>query len=92
MKESRELLGRELAALVSESYERAYLDVVRAEQLAELEEVVAYSQALSLSNGEPCPSCLPPLFRSAPASAFPIDRKRKAELLSNGRREGEKKS
>ncbi len=51
MTSARELLGTELAALVSESYERAYIDVVRAQQLAELEEVIHYSQALRAADG-----------------------------------------
>jgi FAT domain len=42
---ARDLLGTELAALVSESYERAYQDMVRVQQLTELEEVIDYSQA-----------------------------------------------
>ena len=41
---ARELLGTELAALVGESYERAYMDMVRVQQLTELEEVIDYSQ------------------------------------------------
>eukprot|EP00884_Botryococcus_braunii_P019425 jgi/Botrbrau1/6166/Bobra.0344s0007.1 len=52
VRESREMLATELAALVSESYERAYSDVVRAEQLAELEEVLIYSQAPLAANGD----------------------------------------
>ena len=48
---ARELLGAEMAALVGESYERAYGGMVRAQQLTELEEAVDYSLALSLSNG-----------------------------------------
>lgn len=32
-------MGTEFAALVGESYERAYSDMVRVQQLAELEEV-----------------------------------------------------
>ena len=42
---ARELLGTELAALVGESYERAYGDMVRVQQLTELEEVIQYTQA-----------------------------------------------
>lgn len=34
----------EFAALVGESYERAYSDMIRVQQLAELEEVVAYKK------------------------------------------------
>ena len=49
---ARELLGSELAALVGESYERAYPDMVRVQQLTELEEVIDYSQAETLTNGE----------------------------------------
>ncbi|KDD76204.1 FAT domain-containing protein, partial [Helicosporidium sp. ATCC 50920] len=37
---SRDLLGTELAALVGESYERAYGDMVRVQQLTELEEIL----------------------------------------------------
>lgn len=44
---SRELLGSELAALVGESYERAYGDMVRVQQLTELEEVVRYQQSFA---------------------------------------------
>lgn len=41
-----ELMSTDLAALVGESYERAYTDMVRVQQLTELEEVVAYKEAL----------------------------------------------
>lgn len=41
---ARELLGTELSALVGESYDRAYGDMVRVQQLTELEEVIRYSQ------------------------------------------------
>lgn len=44
VRNARELLGTELAALVGESYERAYGDMVRVQQLTELEEVIRYSQ------------------------------------------------
>ena len=56
---ARELLGAELAALVGESYERAYGDMVRVQQLTELEETVDYSLALVLAQGAlPChPMC-----------------------------------
>ena len=37
---ARELLGVDIAALVGESYERAYADMVRVQQLTELEEIV----------------------------------------------------
>ena len=53
VEKARELLGVELAALVGESYERAYGDMVRVQQLTELEEVISFSNALSLSNGDP---------------------------------------
>ena len=53
---ARELLGAEMAALVGESYERAYGGMVRAQQLTELEEAVDYKLALSLSNGA-LPAC-----------------------------------
>jgi FKBP12-rapamycin complex-associated protein len=36
---ARELMATEFAALVGESYERAYTDMVRLQQLTELEEV-----------------------------------------------------
>ncbi len=49
---ARELLGVELAALVGESYERAYGDMVRVQQLTELEEVIGFSNALALCNGD----------------------------------------
>ncbi len=49
---AREMLGTELAALVGESYERAYGDMVRVQQLTELEEVIEYSQAVAICNGK----------------------------------------
>ena len=39
---TRHLLDTELFALVGESYNRAYRVVVQVQQLAELEEVIAY--------------------------------------------------
>eukprot|EP00026_Physarum_polycephalum_P000091 Phypoly_transcript_00091.p1 GENE.Phypoly_transcript_00091~~Phypoly_transcript_00091.p1 ORF type:complete len:2307 (+),score=451.47 Phypoly_transcript_00091:133-7053(+) len=42
---SRELLDAELAALVGESYNRAYKVVVRIQQLSELEEIVEYKKS-----------------------------------------------
>ncbi len=48
---SRELLGSELAALVGESYERAYGDMVRVQQLTELEEVIRYQQSFAGATG-----------------------------------------
>ncbi|GBF92738.1 hypothetical protein Rsub_05107 [Raphidocelis subcapitata] len=42
---ARELMSTDLAALVGESYERAYTDMVRVQQLTELEEVIAYTRA-----------------------------------------------
>lgn len=42
-----EMMSTDLAALVGESYERAYTDMVRVQQLTELEEVVAYKEALA---------------------------------------------
>ncbi|XP_058007343.1 serine/threonine-protein kinase TOR isoform X4 [Hevea brasiliensis] len=39
---ARKCLGTELAALVLESYERAYSNMVRVQQLSELEEVIEY--------------------------------------------------
>jgi FKBP12-rapamycin complex-associated protein len=49
---AREQLGADLAALVGESYERAYADVVRVQQLTELEEIVAVKRAEGAANGE----------------------------------------
>ena len=43
IEQSRELLATELTARVGESYERAYGDMVRVQQLVELEEVIEYS-------------------------------------------------
>ena len=48
---SRDLLGQELAALVGESYERAYQNMVRVQQLTELEETIEYSLAFQLAQG-----------------------------------------
>ena len=48
---SRELLGQELSALVGESYERAYQNMVRVQQLTELEETIEYSLAFQLAQG-----------------------------------------
>ncbi len=42
-----ELMSTELAALVGESYERAYTDMIRVQQLTELEEVISYKRALA---------------------------------------------
>nr|ABB13529.1 target of rapamycin kinase [Chlamydomonas reinhardtii] len=50
---TRELMVADLAALVGESYERAYTDMVRVQQLAELEEVCAYKQALDRRAADP---------------------------------------
>ena len=44
---ARELLVTELTALIGESYERAYVDMIRVQQLVELEEAVEYSIAQS---------------------------------------------
>jgi FKBP12-rapamycin complex-associated protein len=49
---SRDLLGQELSALVGESYERAYQNMVRVQQLTELEETIDYSLALQLAQGD----------------------------------------
>ena len=38
-----------MAALVGESYERAYRDMVRVQQLQELEEAIAFSRAPELA-------------------------------------------
>lgn len=56
VRNARELLGTELAALVGESYERAYGDMVRVQQLTELEEVIRYSQ-LDADCAPPPPLC-----------------------------------
>ena len=58
---ARELLGTELAALVGESYDRAYGDMVRVQQLTELEEVIAYSQADTIREDWKLPSICAPL-------------------------------
>lgn len=50
------MLGSELSALVGESYERAYGDMVRVQQLTELEEVIRYQQ--SFAGKEPSASVL----------------------------------
>ena len=47
IEQSRELLATELTARVGESYERAYGDMVRVQQLVELEEVIEYSTIAS---------------------------------------------
>jgi serine/threonine-protein kinase mTOR len=44
----RELLSTELVALVGESYERAYPDLVRAQQCAELTEVIQHLKSESI--------------------------------------------
>ena len=49
---ARDLMSTELAALVGESYERAYTDMIRVQQLAELEEVVEYKSILERRGGE----------------------------------------
>lgn len=41
---ARKILATDLAALVQESYERAYSDMVRVQQLSELEEVMEYCE------------------------------------------------
>jgi len=41
---AREALGTELAALVTESYDRSYGGMIRVQQLTELEEVIEYGQ------------------------------------------------
>jgi len=46
---ARELLGAELAALVGESYERAYANMVRVQQLTELEEILAVRRSEGIS-------------------------------------------
>ena len=49
---ARELLGVDMAALVGESYERAYGDMVRMQQLTELEEIVVVKAAEKAGNGK----------------------------------------
>ena len=44
VRQARESLDTELSALISESYSRAYLVVVRVQMLAELEELIVYKQ------------------------------------------------
>jgi FKBP12-rapamycin complex-associated protein len=46
-------MSTDLAALVGESYERAYTDMVRVQQLTELEEVAAYKRALARAATDP---------------------------------------
>jgi FKBP12-rapamycin complex-associated protein len=46
--QTRDLLANELAALVGESYSRAYNVVVTAQQLAEMEEVITYKMVRCL--------------------------------------------
>lgn len=59
---ARDALVTDLAALVGESYERAYGDMVRVQQLSELEECIEYMtlavslQQLRLRHLIPCPS------------------------------------
>lgn len=55
---TRELMVTDLAALVGESYERAYTDMVRVQQLAELGEVIAYKQALERRQSKGQGPCL----------------------------------
>ncbi|KAM7263834.1 hypothetical protein ACFE04_001517 [Oxalis oulophora] len=47
---ARKCLATELAALVLESYERAYTNMVRVQQLSELEEVIDYSTLLRVKS------------------------------------------
>ena len=44
---ARDLMANDFAALVGESYERAYSDMVRVQQLTELDEVMIYKKALA---------------------------------------------
>eukprot|EP00887_Chlorella_sp_A99_P006163 scaffold3.g6163.t1 len=65
---ARELLGTELAALVGESYERAYGDMVRVQQLTELEEILAVRGAqLGLGAGAGGAAGAPDVARAAHA-------------------------
>ncbi|CAG9463067.1 unnamed protein product [Pedinophyceae sp. YPF-701] len=49
---ARALLGAEVSALAGETYERAYRDVVRIQQLTELEEVIEYFRLESCKGDE----------------------------------------
>ena len=49
---ARELLGVDMAALVGESYERAYGDMVRMQQLTELEEIIVVRAAEITTSGK----------------------------------------
>ncbi|KAL6771425.1 TOR1 [Auxenochlorella protothecoides x Auxenochlorella symbiontica] len=51
--QARELLGTELSALVGESYERAYGDMVRVQQLTELEDILTFKLAEQVTKGNP---------------------------------------
>jgi len=53
---ARESLGTELAALVSESYDRSYGALIRAQQLTELEEVIEYAQLMAIASSDPAAS------------------------------------
>ncbi len=44
-------MSTEFAALVGESYERAYTDMIRVQQLTELEEMIGYKMALQTKAG-----------------------------------------
>jgi FKBP12-rapamycin complex-associated protein len=48
---ARDLMYTEVSALVGESYERAYKSVVKAQQVAELEEVIMYRQSYERADG-----------------------------------------
>jgi FKBP12-rapamycin complex-associated protein len=49
---ARSLLETELRALLGESYDRAYLQILRVQMLAELEEIMVYKQNQGLGNVE----------------------------------------
>ena len=49
---ARSLLETELRALLGESYDRAYLQILRVQMLAELEEIMVYKQNQNIGNFE----------------------------------------
>ena len=56
---ARDMMANDFAALVGESYERAYSDMVRVQQLTELDEVMLYKKALAKKGeAESCAPCL----------------------------------
>lgn len=86
---ARDLLGTDLAALVGESYERAYADMLRVQQLTELEEILAVKRAeaaaeeAAATGGPPPASYLP-----GPAGGGPAGAKALMQAMWNGRLKG----